>query len=245
MSKASGLGQSLFVAGYDLSGDVGSLSNVHSSVAVQDITGIDKSAHERLGLLVDGGLAFVAFFNKTAGQAHPVLSALPTSDVLLSYFAGSTLGNAVANLRAKQINYDGTRAQGGALTFVVTAQANGTGLEWSEALTAGKRTDTAATNGTGYDGGAATAFGLSAYLHVFALTGTNVIVALEDSANNSAWAAVTGGAFTSVTSAPGSERITTATGLTVRRYVRVVTTGTFTSATFAVSFLRPLVATVL
>jgi hypothetical protein len=115
-------------------------------------------------------------------------------------------------------------------------------LDWGLSLTAGKRVDTAGTNGAGVDFGdpspAAYTFGLQAYLHVFALTGTNVIVRLQHSNDNGvgdAWADVTAGAFTSVTAVPGKERIQTARNLTVKRYLRAVSSGTFTSATFAVS----------
>ena len=39
-----------------------------------------------------------------------------------------------------------------------------------------------------------------------------------------------------MSAAPAFERVTTAVGATVRRYVRAVTTGTFNPATFAVVF---------
>jgi hypothetical protein len=110
------------------------------------------------------------------------------------------------------------------------------------ALTTGKRTDTAATNGTGVDFGdpspAAFSYGLQAYLHVFAFTGTNATIKLQQSSDNGAgdaWSDVVGGAFASVTSGPQAQRIETARDLAVERYLRVVTTGTFTSLQFAVA----------
>lgn len=149
------------------------------------------------------------------------------------YFRGTTLGNAAACLVGKQLNYDPTRADDGKLTIKVRIEGNAYGLEWGRSLTAGKRVDTTATNGTSIDTTASAAFGAQAYLQVMALTGTNVIVTIEDSADNVSFAAVTGLAFTSVTSAPAVERLATANTATIRRYVRAVTTGTFTSATFA------------
>ncbi|MBH1939044.1 hypothetical protein I5Q34_33115, partial [Streptomyces sp. AV19] len=53
----------------------------------------------------------------------------------------------------------------------------------------------------------------------------------------------TGGAFTAATGVT-SERIATAAGQTVERYLRVVTTGTFSNAVFAVSVVRNSTATV-
>lgn len=246
MSKQSGLGDALYIAGYDFSGDIGAVNAVGGGPAALDVTGIDKSAMERIGGLRDGHIDFTSFFNPTAGRAHPRLSLLPTDDVIMSYYRGTALGGASANLVAKQLNYDGTRADDGAFTFAAGNQGNGYGLEWGTSLTAGKRTDTTATNGTSVDfGTGSTAFGLQAYLHVFSFTGTSVTVKLQESSDNGgadAWADVTGGAFTAATGIT-SQRIATSNTQTIERYLRVVTTGTFTNAIFAVSVNRNDVAT--
>lgn len=242
MAKESGLGDALFIDGRDLSGDVGSLGNVGGGPATLDVTGMDKYAFERIGALRQGTLEYTAFFNNAVDQAHATLSTLPYGDRISTYCRGTVIGNAAACLVSKQIDYAPTRGTDGAFTMAGSHQSNGYGLEWGELLTAGKRVDTTATNGTSWDGAASSAFGLQAYLHVFALTGTNVVVTLEDSADNSSFAAITAGAFTSAT-AVGVQRIQTGRTATVRRYVRAVTTGTFTSATFAVVLVRNAVAT--
>lgn len=236
MPKTSGLGDALFVHGYDLSGDIQSLGRIGGGPALLDVTAINKSAMERIGGLRDGAIESTAFFNPSTDQAHDRFSNLPTSDVIITYCRGTTLGNPAASIVAKQSNYDPTRAADGALTAAVNAEANGYGLEWGEQLTAGKRTDTTATNGTGVDFTASTSFGLQAWLHVFAFTGTSVTVKLQESSDNGstdAWADVTGGAFTAATGIT-AERIQTSRSLTVERYLRVVTTGTFSNAVFAV-----------
>lgn len=238
MAKQNGLGDNCYVGGYDLSGDIGSLSRIGGSIATLDVTAINASAMERIGGLRDGSIEFTSYFNKASGRAHPALSTLPSTDRIVTYCRGTTLGNPAACLNAKQINYDGTRAADGAFTFTVQAQANGYGLEWGRQLTAGLRTDTTGTNGTGVDFSASTSFAWQAYLQVTALTGTNVVVTLEDSADNVSFATFTGSAFTSVTSVPAAERIAGAAGSTVRRYVRAVTSGTFTSATFSVVLVK-------
>ncbi|MFD6113596.1 hypothetical protein ACFWG0_26285 [Streptomyces yangpuensis] len=246
MSKQSGLGDALYIAGYDLSGDIGAVNSIGGGPALLEVTGIDKSAFERIGGLRDGRIDYTSFFNPTLGRAHSRLSALPTSDVIISYYRGTTLGGASANLVAKQLNHDGTRADDGAFTFVGNNQGNGYGLEWGTSLTAGKRTDGSATNGSSVDfGTGSTSFGLQAYLHVFAFTGTSVTVKLQESSDDGAgdaWADVTGGGFTAATGIT-SQRIETARNLTVERYLRVVTTGTFSNAVFAVSVNRNDVAT--
>ncbi len=107
-------------------------------------------------------MSWKAFFNPAVGATHDKLSALPTADVHCMYMRGTTLGNPAACQVSKQINYDGTRADSGEFTFAVEAQCNGFGLEWGQQLTAGKRTDTGATNGTSIDTAASAAFGAQA-----------------------------------------------------------------------------------
>lgn len=240
MTKQSGLGDNLYVGGYDLSGDIGSLGKIGGGPKVLGVTGIDKSAQERIGGQRDGAMEFMSYFNPAAGQAHPVLKALPTTDVSLVYARGTVLGNTAAALIAKQATYDGNRNDDGAFTFKVNAMCNGFGIEWGRLLTAGKRTDTTATNGTGIDTAASAAFGAQAYLQVFSVTGTSVTVAIEDSADNVSFAAVTGLAFAAATpgASPQTQRLATAAGATVRRYLRAVTTGTFSNAVFAVVLVK-------
>lgn len=249
MAKTSGLGDNLYLGGYDLSGDVQSLSKISGGPAPLDVTSINESAYERIGGLRSGSIDMTTFFNPgvAANAAHSVLSALPTGDVTLTYARGTTLGNPAACMVARQLNYDGTRAAGGMFTFAVAAQNDGFGLEWGTLLTAGLRTDVAATNGTGVDFTAATSFGFQAYLQLTAFTGTDVTVKLQDSADNSSFADLASGAFTQVTTGtPQTQRIAVGGVATVRRYVRAatVTTGGVTSVTFAVVLVKNSSATV-
>lgn len=241
MAKQSGLGDRLLVGGYDLSGDTNELSSIRGGPSPLETTGIDKSAYERIGGMRDGAIAWKSYFNKATDRAHLRLSPLPRTDTILSYLRGTTLGNAAACLNAKQIGYDGTREQNGQFLFDVQALANSYGLEWCRQVTAGPRTDTTATNGTGVDFGVgSTAFGLQAYLQVTAFDGTDITIKLQESSDNGAgdaWADVTGGSFGALT-AVGAARIETGRTLTVERYLRLVTTGTFTSVTFAVAVAR-------
>jgi hypothetical protein len=247
MAKQAGLGDRLWVAGRNLSGDIGSLGAIGGGPSPLDMTAIDKSAFERDGGLRDGRFEFSSFFNKAAGAAHLTLSTLPTADVRLIYGRGSTLGGQAAGIIGKQVNYDPSRGQDGSLTIAVQVMGNGSAIEWGNYLTAGERTDSGAANGTGVDFGGSTAFGLQAYLQVTAFTGTSVTVKLQESQNDGGadpYADVTGGAFTAVSAAPASQRIITSGAQTVERWLRVVTTGTFSSATFVVIVCKNTVATV-
>jgi hypothetical protein len=243
MSKQTGLGDNLYIDGFDVSGDIGSIGSIHGGPAALEVTGIDKSGFERVGGERDGAIDYSAWFNDAATPpvgAHFVLSPLTTVDRIVTYCRGTALGSPSACIVAKQTNYDPTRSQDGALSWSITKPANGFGLEWGRLLTAGKRTDGSATNGTGVDFAAASVFGLQAYLQVFAFTGTSVTVKIQESSNDGAgdaYADVVGGTFTAATGIT-KERIATATGLSVERYLRVVTTGTFSNAVFAVTVVR-------
>lgn len=246
MSKQNGLGCQLFVSGYDLGDDIQQFS-VASPTATHDVTPITKRAMERIYGQRDGSMNVTAFFNPGTDRAHERFSALPNADQLTTVLIGTTLGNPAVSLLGKQLNYDPTRAQDGMFTFANQSMGSGYGLEWGSQLTAGKRTDAAATNGAGVDLGSASpgAFGLQAYLHVVAFTGTSATIKLQESSDNGAgdaWADVVGGAFTAVTAGPTFERIATA-AINVERYLRVVTTGTFSNLQFTVMANRNPIAT--
>ena len=245
ISRQTGLGDNFYISGFDLSGDVNALGSVSGQVATLDVTAINKFAHERLGGLRDGSMDFTTVFDNAAGAEHPVLSALPRTDVIASYFITPNLGGAAASINAKQIDYAPTRATDGMLTSAISVQANSFGLEWGQQLTSGIRTDTVATNGSSVNNVSPSSFGFQAYLHVFSFTGTDATVKIQDSADNSTFADLAGGAFAQVTSGtPQAQRIAVGGTATVRQFLRVatVTTGGFTSLAFAVSFTRNLTA---
>lgn len=251
MAKTSGLGDNLYVHGYDLSGDVGSLSKIRGGMKLKEYTGINKSAKERHGLLRDGEISFNTAFDDATGAAHPALKGLPRTDVIVTYCRGTTLGNQAACMVAQQIDYNSQRTQDGWIEFTVQALSNAyngaiPGLEWCEQLTAGKVTHASAANGTSLDYGAvSTLFGASAYWQLFDLASGTVGAKVQDSADNSSFADVTGLTFTNVAdgSEPTAQRVATATGATIRRYVRVATTGTFTNALMWAGFIRHLTST--
>jgi hypothetical protein len=243
MAKQSGLGDNFYVGGYDISGDTASLDEIGGGPAVIDVTGINKPAFERIGGLRDGRIEWTSHFNVGAGTdgTHNRLATLPYTDRHLMYFRGTTLGGPAACLVGKQLNYDMTRADDGKLSIKVRAESNSYGIEWGTSLTAGKRSDTTATNGTSVDfGTGSTAFGAQFYLQVFSFTGTSCTVKIQESSDNGAgdaFADVTGGTFTAATGIT-VERLQTGRTQTVERYLRAVTTGTFTQCTFAVVAIR-------
>ncbi|HKZ21161.1 MAG TPA: hypothetical protein VJQ57_13755 [Acidimicrobiia bacterium] len=241
MAKQTGLGDQLFINGYDIGGDISAISTLSTPRETLPATGITKFAMERLFGKRDGNAEFTSYFNDATDQEHDALKGLPRTDVHLMYLRGTSLGGSSVGMIGKQLNYDPSRGDDGALTFGVNAQANAFGIDWLTQLTAGKRTDTAATNGTGVDFGAASAFGFQAYLQVFSFTGTSVTVKLQESSDNGAgdaWTDVSGGGFTAATGRTAQRIQSVSDTLAVERYLRVVTTGTFSSAVFAVGVCR-------
>lgn len=73
-----------------------------------------------------------------------------------------------------------------------------------------------------------TLFGAQGYLQVTKFAGTSVTVTLQHSPDNATWSTLI--AFTAVTAAPAFQRLA-ATG-TVGRYLRAISTGTFSAASF-------------
>ncbi len=245
MAKQTGLGDNFYAGGYDLSGDTASVGNIGGGPAALDVTGINKSAMERIGGQRSGNMAWTSWFNTAAKAEHVALSPLPTTDVHVMYFRGTTLGDEAAACVAKQVNYDPTRNADGVFQFNVDAQANGFGLEWGTMLTAGVENDTAAADGTGVENAAqaSTSFGGQFYLQTFDFTGTDVTVKMQESSDDGgdAYADIVGGGFAQITSGDQhQERIATATNLTIEQFVRAITitTGGFTALDFAVMFVR-------
>lgn len=241
MGKQSGIGARFLVGGSDVSGDISAIDSINGGIALLDDTDITQAAHSRLGGLRDGSISFSSFFD--AASAHPVLGALPRADTIMSALVPPmAIGSPAACLNARQLNYDPSRGADGALMAKVDGQGDGFALEWGLALTPGPRTDTAATAGTHLDNGASTAFGGQAYLQVAAFAGTDVEIHVEHSADDVTYTSLM--TFTEVTAGPLAQRLAVSNTTTVDRYVKAVTTttGGFTSVTFAIIFMRNLVA---
>jgi len=81
----------------------------------QDVTGIDKSAKERLLLLADFSISLNGVFNDAAAASHAVFKTVPSTSVARTVslnISGQTLANEVLFT-----DYQMTRAENGALTF--------------------------------------------------------------------------------------------------------------------------------
>ncbi len=239
MAKSTGLGGQFYVGGYDLSNDIGQLDNLTLERNLIEVTGIDRSAVERLPGLYTSSIGFTGFFNDDVLKEHVALSALPTVDTQIQYHHTSTLGARACAMVARQVNYAWTRGADGALGIQSEAQSNDDFLNWGQSLTSGQENDGSGTSGTGVNmlehTATDTVFGMVAYIQVFTFTGTSVTLTIEESnddASGDAYAAVTGGAFAAA-SGITHERIQTSLSQTVEDWLRLVSSGTFTDATFS------------
>jgi hypothetical protein len=169
------------------------------------------------------------------GQAAVLNSWAGTPQVVSAFPNGATVGSECQLILANDANVTVQSQRASVVAATIQMQPDGlldVGVSLSD-LTA----ISADTNGTTVDGGAATANGGVAHLHVTAFTGlTSDSVIVEHSTNDSVWATL--GTFTSVTGTT-SERLVIAAGTTVNRYLRVRddVTGTGT-CTRAVAFSR-------
>jgi hypothetical protein len=98
--------------------------------AVQDTTGVDKSAFERLLLLADFSITLNGVFNDEANFSHAVFKTVPSTSVARTTtltVSGQTLANEVL-----YTDYPLTRGNDGALTWAVPGVlADGTVPTWS------------------------------------------------------------------------------------------------------------------
>ena len=239
MAKKSGLGQEFYIHGYDLSGDVGSLDGVSGPRELLDITSINKSATERLVGRSSASLGFNTWFDDEAEKEHAALSGLVTTDRVVLWALGGSTGDVACAFTAKQLNYDATVGTDGSLSFSSTCESNGVAMDWCDLLTDGQVTHSSAGSNTSRDDGAATTAGMVAYLEIVDCdSGTPTVQIQESSDNGSSDAWTNCMVFSSVgyASTPTAER-STMSG-TVKRYLRVTTTGTFSNADFIVATRR-------
>jgi len=138
MAKTSGLGAQVLLA--DSGGTQRDVSNdltdwtLSTPVALQDTTGIDKSAHEKLPLLRDLSEQLKGTCNFAANMSHAVLSTATTSPVQRSSTIYPTSNHSTPVMTANVLisSYDLTRGNDGALTFQSDlALADGSTPTWA------------------------------------------------------------------------------------------------------------------
>jgi hypothetical protein len=138
MAKSSGITTTVNVddsggTPRNLSNDITSI-NVSTPRGVQDITGLDKSAIERLLLLADGQVTITGVFNPTATtSAHAVFKTVPSTSVARTVTVlYNTTPAATLAMEILFTDYAVSRSQSGELTFSAPGQlADGTAPSWT------------------------------------------------------------------------------------------------------------------
>lgn len=140
MAKTSGLSLNTL----SLDDSAGTLRDIRNDVgdfqmstprAVQDVTGVDKAAMERLLLLADYSATLNGFFNDAALiGSHTVLKTVPSTSVqrTLTVAIAGTVGTNTLTAEVLITDYALTRGSDGALTFSAPAVlANGSAPTWA------------------------------------------------------------------------------------------------------------------
>ena len=135
MAKETGLGWttlSVDDSGGSARAIVNDVTNLNFSTprGVQDVTGVDKSAMERLLLLADFQVQLNGVFNDAANVSHDVFKTVPSTSVARTVtltVSGQTLPN-----EALFSDYALTRAADGSLTWSTTGElSDGTVPTWA------------------------------------------------------------------------------------------------------------------
>jgi hypothetical protein len=90
VAKVSGLPTSVTVQGNDISNDIGSFT-VNTPYGTQDVTGIDKSAMERIILRADCTGSMTVFFNTASNRSHATLKTPGSKTFVIVYPGPATL----------------------------------------------------------------------------------------------------------------------------------------------------------
>lgn len=135
MAKESGMGWTTLSVD-DSSGSVQAIKNDVTNFTfstprgVQDVTGVDKFAMERLLLLADFSTTLNGVFNDAAGASHAVFKTVPSTSVART-MSLSVSGQTLAN-ETLFTDYSLTRNQDGSLTWTAPGVlADGTVPTWS------------------------------------------------------------------------------------------------------------------
>lgn len=135
MAKASGLGQTTLSVD-DASGTAQAIKNditnwqLSTPRAVQDITGVDKSANERLLLLADCSVTYNGVFNAATGMSHDVFKTVPSTSV--NRTCTNTVNGVTLASEILFTDYQLTRSNTGELTWSAPgALADGTVPTWA------------------------------------------------------------------------------------------------------------------
>ncbi len=188
---------------------------------------------------ISGKVDYSGLYDPTELQLGALLMA-GTPGVLTYCPGGATaIGDRARLVDALELQFAQTSPVGGAVA-VKGSFGTATSIGYGDVLHP-LAEDTNTTTGAEKDDGAATTTGWTAHLHVVAVDAGSWVIKLQDAASSGSYTDLSGGAFTAAT-AGASQRLTGASGATLRRYVRYVATRTGGAGgdgiTFALAYSR-------
>lgn len=232
MAFTHGSKAKVLLNGYDISGYVKSVG-VSGSLDTASVDVLGSTAKQSVTGLLDGQFTMDGYYDGASGAIDEVMTSamgVTLDNVFYCPQGYATIGLPVYGFEAHNASYEVNTDIGDAASWSSTFASN-VGTERG-VLQHPFQAEVAGGNTTGIDyGSTSTTNGGVIYLQ--ATAAATLAVKLQDSADNTAWADVSGAAFTTVSSGRSAQRVAF-TG-TVRRYTRILWTGT---GTFAVSFVR-------
>ena len=100
--------------------------------AVQDVTGVGKSANERILLLADASLTLNGTFDDASDMSHEVFATVPSTSVARATVLIPTADNPQITMNILYTDYQLTRAATGELTWQVPGVlSDGTVPTWA------------------------------------------------------------------------------------------------------------------
>ena len=239
----------MLINGYNLRGDMRSVSSFGVELDQDDATGWSDDVTQYLAgrgrVLLDG---FTAIFNNEAASTGPTIAGAHTvlsgaTEVYGSVFIGIRSVPAIGNPAFSAVFEKTAYSTNGDAVPMIQATLGGSAVlpsslsVWGHVLAAGTEL-TGTTAGASVDGGASSTGGYIAFLHVTqtagAIASNDWAFVVEHSSNDSTWATLA--TFTADGSSLTAERLE-GSG-TVNRYVRLNSTRTAGTARPWVTFIR-------
>lgn len=129
MAKESGIGMTLTVASNNIANDVKSL-DVATPREVQDVTGLNSAAVERILLLADASVDLNGVFNDASTMSHATLKTAATASAGVAVAIG--LSGQTLTMTMVQTDYALSRGDDGSATWKAPfALSSGTAPAWS------------------------------------------------------------------------------------------------------------------
>lgn len=243
----------VYMDGYDVSGYSRSLDTLKWSFDEADTTAMSETVKNALAAQASFGIGTLngLFDNTATSGLHALASGAGGTRRLVSVLIGDRAvpaqGVPAYTINAYQTGYQGSD-DGGAVVASVPfsdgAAPDGSGglaypFPWGLVLNA-NTARTGANASSGVDFAASTSFGGLLVYHVTAANGTATL-SVDDSADNSSFAAVSGMTTGSITMAAGTSGVVALSrSATIRRYARwQLALGTATSVTFVAILIKP------